>query len=45
MAWLLIESLFALVVLVAIVAWTMAPQRKRRPPHDDRSDGDPPPSS
>jgi hypothetical protein len=30
--WLLIESLLAFVVLVGIVAWTMAPLRKRRTP-------------
>jgi len=30
--WLLIESLLAFVVLAAIVAWTMAPLRKRRKP-------------
>lgn len=30
MEWLLIESLLAFVILVAIVAWTMAPLRKRR---------------
>jgi hypothetical protein len=32
--WLLIESLLAFVILVAIVAWTMAPLRKRRTPPD-----------
>jgi len=32
--WLLIEALVAFVILVAIVAWTMAPLRKRRPPPD-----------
>lgn len=40
MEWLLLESLLAFVVLVAIVAWTMGPLRKRRPPpremHDQR---------
>jgi hypothetical protein len=36
MAWLVFESFVALVVLVAIVAWTMAPARKRkRRPHDE----------
>jgi len=30
MGWLLFESGVALVILVAIVAWTMAPLRKRR---------------
>ena len=34
MEWLLIESVLALVILVAIVAWTMAPLRKRRTPPD-----------
>jgi hypothetical protein len=32
--WLLIESLLAFVILVAIVAWTMAPLRKHRKPPD-----------
>ncbi|MGE5739879.1 MAG: hypothetical protein ACM34F_13370 [Betaproteobacteria bacterium] len=40
MTWLLLESLLALVVLVAIVAWTMGPRLRRRPPppeaHDQR---------
>ena len=38
MTWLLLESLLALVILVGIVAWTMGPLRKRRPPdvHDER---------
>ena len=35
MTWLLIESLLAFVILVAIVAWTMAPLRKRRTPSDE----------
>ena len=43
--WLLLESLLAFVVLVAIVAWTMGPLIRRRPPppevHDQR---DVPPS-
>jgi hypothetical protein len=43
--WLLLESLLALVVLVAIVAWTIGPLKRRRPPsrelHDQR---DNPPS-
>jgi hypothetical protein len=30
MGWLLLESAVAFVILVAIVAWTMAPLRKRR---------------
>ena len=34
MEWLLIESLLAFVILVGIVAWTMAPLRKRRTPPD-----------
>jgi hypothetical protein len=44
MAWLLLESLLALVILVAIVAWTMGPLRRRRPRdfHDER---DVPPKS
>jgi hypothetical protein len=41
----LFESLLAFVILVAIVAWTMGPLRKRRPPsreaHDQR-DAPPP---
>ncbi len=39
MTWLLLESLLALVVLVAIVAWTMGPRLRGRPPselHDQR---------
>lgn len=34
MTWLLIESLLAFVILVGIVAWTMAPLRKHRAPPD-----------
>jgi cbb3-type cytochrome oxidase subunit 3 len=30
MGWLLLESAIAFLVLVAIVAWTMMPSRKRR---------------
>ena len=30
MGWILFESLIALLVLLAIVGWTMAPLRKRR---------------
>jgi hypothetical protein len=44
--WLLLESLLALGILVAIVAWTMAPlRRRRRPPGEaiDRQE-DPPPA-
>jgi hypothetical protein len=41
--WLLLESLVAFCALVAIVAWTMAPLRKRRPPDAQRSDYHPPP--
>jgi hypothetical protein len=37
MGWLVFESGVALLVLVAIVAWTVAPLRKRR---RDRSDGE-----
>jgi hypothetical protein len=33
MGWILLESLVALLILVAIVAWTMAPRRK--PPRRD----------
>jgi hypothetical protein len=35
MGWLLLESALAFLVLVGIVAWTMAPLRKRRPPSPD----------
>jgi hypothetical protein len=36
MGWLLFESGVAFLLLVGIVAWTMAPTRKRRrPPGDD----------
>ena len=45
MEWLLIESLLAFVILVVIVAWTMAPLRKRRPPSaEPRKHGVPPPN-
>jgi hypothetical protein len=30
MGWLLLESAIALLILVAIVAWTIMPSRKRR---------------
>ena len=36
MEWLLLESLVALLILVAIVAWTIAPLRRRRERLDDR---------
>ena len=39
MTWLLIESLLAFVILVGLVAWTMAPLRKRRTPPDRPRDG------
>lgn len=35
MGWLLFESGVALLVLVGIVAWTMAPMRKRKQPPND----------
>jgi hypothetical protein len=42
MGWILFESLLALAILVGIVAWTMAPLRKRsrgepprEPPRDE----------
>ncbi|MCC7115480.1 MAG: hypothetical protein IT520_13970 [Burkholderiales bacterium] len=38
MGWILLESLVALLILVGIVAWTMAPWRRRRgalPPPDE----------
>ena len=43
MAWLLLESLLALAVLVAIVVWTMGPLRKRRadPPRENADDAPP----
>jgi hypothetical protein len=43
--WLLLESLVAFAILVAIVAWTMGPLRKRRtpPPKGRRDDAAPPP--
>lgn len=45
MEWLLIESLVAFVILVAIVAWTMGPLRKPRAPSGEpRERGTPPPS-
>lgn len=36
MGWIVLESLLALFVLVAIVWWTMKPDRRAR---DDRPDG------
>jgi hypothetical protein len=45
MGWLLFESLLAFGILVAIVAWTMAPLRRRRPHPDDQArDDEPPPA-
>jgi hypothetical protein len=38
MGWLLLESLVALLILVAIVAWTMAPARRRGGSKADRDD-------
>jgi hypothetical protein len=38
MGWLLLESGIALLVLVAIVAWTMAPLAKRRARRRDGED-------
>jgi hypothetical protein len=35
MGWLVFESVVAFLLLVGIVAWTMAPTRKRRPPPGD----------
>jgi hypothetical protein len=41
MGWLLLESGVAFLILVGIVAWTMAPGRKRRPPPaDERERGE-----
>lgn len=37
MGWFLLESLFALVVAVAIVWWTMGP-RRRKPPRESSND-------
>jgi hypothetical protein len=39
MGWLLLESLVAGVILVAIVWWTMRPARKRDRESDERDDG------
>ena len=39
MGWFLLESLFALIVAVAIVWWTMGPKR-RTPPRDPNDTGD-----
>ena len=36
MGWLLFESVVAFLILVGIVAWTMLPARRRRPPDDER---------
>jgi hypothetical protein len=35
MGWLLLESAVAFLILVAIVAWTMLPRRRRRRPADE----------
>lgn len=41
MEWLLFESAIAFAILVAIVAWTMGPLRKRRtPPQEAPRDDD-----
>ena len=46
MGWLLLESLLAFVILAAIVAWTMGPLSKRRPPSRDAdAPRDAPPSA
>ena len=37
MGWFLLEALFALVIAVAIVWWTMGPKR-RKPPRDSTND-------
>jgi hypothetical protein len=37
MAWFLLEALFALIIAVAIVWWTMGPKR-RKPPRDPTND-------
>jgi hypothetical protein len=42
--WLLFESLTAFAILVAIVAWTMGPLRKRRAPRQAPRDPAAPPS-
>jgi hypothetical protein len=38
MEWILLESLVALVILVAIVGWTMAPLRRRKTRARERRD-------
>jgi hypothetical protein len=38
MAWIYLESLVALLILVGIVAWTMAPLRTRRKRRKDAPD-------
>jgi len=45
MTWLLLESLLAFAILVAIVVWTMGPLRKRRPPPQESrgQESSPPP--
>jgi hypothetical protein len=40
MGWFLLESLFALVVAVAIVWWTMGPKRRKRPRESPNDAGD-----
>jgi hypothetical protein len=41
--WLLFEALLALVILVAIVGWTMGPLRKRRAPPGEPHEHEAPP--
>lgn len=38
MGWLLLESLLAFAILVLIVAWTMAPLRRRRRAEQQKGD-------
>ncbi|HET7033964.1 MAG TPA: hypothetical protein VFJ48_12615 [Casimicrobiaceae bacterium] len=40
MGWFLLESLFALVVAVAIVWWTMGPRRRKGPRDASNDTGD-----
>ena len=40
MGWFLLESLFALIVAVAIVWWTMGPKRRKRPRESPNDTGD-----
>ena len=43
MGWFLLEALVALLIAVAIVAWTMGPKRRKRPRGTSDDNGTEPP--